>query len=266
MISPKILGILNITSDSFSDGGLFLQTDKAIAHASELLESGADIIDVGAASSNPNTNPVSTQEEIARLKPVISFLKEKKSAISVDTFNPEVQRFCMQQDVDYLNDIQGFPYSEIYPELAASNCKLIIMHSVQRIGAATIVETNPREVFDSMIIFFQKRIKDLIIAGIPKERLILDPGMGHFLGSNPDSSIFILKNIEKIKSEFNLPVLIGVSRKSFLGNITGNPNPKDRGAATLATELYTAQHGADYIRTHDVRALNDGLKVLENLT
>ncbi len=261
---PQILGIVNITTDSFSDGGLYLNTDKAIEHALQLAADGADIIDLGAASSNPQTSPVSVGEEINRLQPVIKALQEKGIAISVDTFKPEVQRFCIAQQVDYLNDIQGFPYPEIYPELARSNCKLIVMHSIQRIGPATIIETKPEEVLASVTNFFSQRVDELKAAGVASERLILDPGMGFFLGSNPESSVILLKNIEQLKKSFSLPMLIALSRKSFLGKITES-DVKTRGAATLTAEIYSYQAGADYIRTHDVKALSDALKILERL-
>jgi dihydropteroate synthase type 2/dihydropteroate synthase type 3 len=260
----KIVGIVNITTDSFSDGGAYVEYEKALQHSLELVESGADIIDLGAASSNPQTTPVSTAEEIERLKPLISALKEKKIQISVDTFNPDVQRFCLQENVSYINDIQGFPYPEIYADLAKNNCNLIVMHSIQRMGAATIVETDPIAVFDSMLSFFSERIKDLTNAGIAEERIIIDPGMGYFLGSNPDTSIYVLKNIDKLKKTFGLPVLIGVSRKSFLGSITGS-DIQHRGSATLAAELYASLQGVDYIRTHDVRAIKDALTIWQKL-
>lgn len=261
-----IFGIVNITTDSFSDGGLFIETDKAIAHALQLAEDGANIIDLGAASSNPQTSPVTVVEEINRLKPVIKVLKEKGIAISVDTFKPEVQKFCMEQGVDYINDIQGFPFPEFYPELAKSNSKLVVMHSVQRLGTATIVETNPEEVFDSMMKFFEERINALTNAGVSKNRLILDPGMGFFLGSNPESSVMVLKRFNEIKEKFGLPVMIAVSRKSFLGKICG-VDAKKHLAPTLAAEIFAYKKGADYLRTHDVKALTEALSIyvpLEN--
>ena len=257
----KIFGIVNITTDSFSDGGMFIETDKAIAHALKLVEDGANVIDLGAASSNPQTSPVSVEEEIARLKPVIKALKEKGISISVDTFKPEVQKFCMEQGVDYINDIQGFPFPEFYPDLAKSSCKLIVMHSVQRLGTATMVETNPEEVFDSMMIFFEERINALTNAGIARERLILDPGMGFFLGSNPETSILVLKRFDEIKERFSLPVMIAVSRKSFLGKICG-VDAKNQLAPTLAAEIFAYKKGADYLRTHDVKSLSQALKIL----
>lgn len=265
ILTPKVLGILNITEDSFSDGGLYLKSDKALEKARRLIEDGATIIDIGAASSNPATKAIPPQVEIDRLRPVIDYLFAKDIPISVDTFNPEVQRYVLQRKAQYINDIQGFPHPEIYPELAASDCKLIVMHSVQRLGPATVVETKPEQVFAEMLEFFTKRLKSLQNAGISSDRIILDPGMGFFLGSNPESSIHVLKNMHRLKDHFNLPMLVGVSRKSFLGAIVGGRTVAERGPATLATEIYLSYKGVDYIRTHDVRALNDALKVLKSL-
>ncbi|WP_069972782.1 dihydropteroate synthase [Propionispora sp. 2/2-37] len=265
MSTPKILGIVNITEDSFSDGGLYLDTNKAIEKSLKLVEDGADIIDLGAASSNTETNEVKPQEEINRLQPVIHSLLSHHIPVSIDTFKPEVQKSVLKNNIHYLNDIQGFPHAEIYPDLAESNCKLIIMHSIQRFGPATVIETEPQKVFKGMVTFFSERIKALQNSGISLERMILDPGMGFFLGSNPESSIYVLKNIKHLKEYFNLPILVGVSRKSFLGNIT-NRKVTERGPATLGAEIYLSYMGVDYIRTHDVRALNDALKVINTLT
>ena len=262
---PKILGILNITEDSFSDGGLYLEPEKALQKAEQLIKGGAAVIDVGAASSNPATKKVSPKLEIERLETVIDFLLSRNIAISIDSFQPEVQRYVLKRKVHYLNDIQGFPCPGIYPDLAASDCKLIVMHSVQRLGPATIVETKPEQVWNGMMDFFTERLNSLKKAGISADRIIIDPGMGFFLGSNPGSSIHVLKNITRLKEHFNLPVLVGVSRKSFLGAIVGERAIAERGPATLAAEIYLSRMGIDYIRTHDVRALSDALKVLEKL-
>jgi dihydropteroate synthase type 2/dihydropteroate synthase type 3 len=256
----KILGIVNITSDSFSDGGLYLETEKAIAHALQLHADGADIIDLGAASSNPNTSPISVEEEIARLDPVIDALQAKKIPVSVDSFKPDVQRYCISKNVDYINDIQGFPYPELYRELAESNCKLIMMHSIQRIGTATIIETEPKQVFSSIIEFFEERITAITKAGVERKRIIIDPGMGFFLGSNPESSTLVLEKFPKLIEKFGLPVLIAVSRKSFLSKLT-NSDVKTSSAASIAAELYAYKKGAEYIRTHDVKSLREALSV-----
>ena len=261
---PQILGIVNITEDSFSDGGLYLNYDKALEKSLKLIEDGADIIDLGAASSNPAAKEIEPQEEINRLKPVVGHLLSKNIPVSIDSFKPDVQRYALKSKVQYLNDIQGFPYTEIYPELAESDCKLIVMHSIQRLGPATVIETKPEKVFDEIIDFFLQRIKLLQNSGISSDRIILDPGMGFFLGSNPESSIYVLKNISRLKEYFNLPILVSVSRKSFLGTIVGR-EVNERGSATLATEIYLSYMGVDYIRTHDVRALNDALKMFKAL-
>jgi len=260
-IKTQLMGIVNITDDSFSDGGKYLNTDKAINHALQLYKEGADIIDLGAASSNIHSGSVSEEVEISRLTPVIEELKSKKIPISIDTFKPAIQKVCLKLKVDYLNDIQGFPYPEIYSDLsAAKDCKLIAMHSMQRIGTATIMETEPKAVFNAMITFFEQRINKLHKAGIENERLIVDPGMGFFLGSDPTVSTYMLKNLNLIADKFKLPILIGISRKSFLSKISGC-NKSDCAAATLAAELYAARNGANIIRTHEVKQLQQGLSI-----
>lgn len=266
--SPKILGILNVTTDSFSDGQDFLEPAKAVAHAEEMWASGAAMIDVGAASSNVASSPVSAETEISRLEAVLPELKRCGMAVSVDTFKPEVQRWCLKSGlVDCINDIQGFPFPDVYADLADSDAHLILMHSVQRMGFATEVVTDPVAVFDSMMSYFGERIGALVSAGVRKERIILDPGMGNFLGSNPETSVYVLRNVERIRSEFSLPVMIALSRKSFLANISScdadksQPLAQRRSSATLAAELFAAQSGADWLRTHDVKSLATALEV-----
>jgi dihydropteroate synthase type 2 len=255
----KILGIVNITEDSFSDGGKYLSADAAIAHA-RALAMDADILDLGAASSNPDAKAVSADVEIARLASVVVALKADKRAISIDTFAPDVQRWALEQGVDYLNDIQGFPDLSLYPALAASSAKLIVMHSVQQRGIATRVDVSPSEILDRIHRFFDSRIAALTKAGIARERIVVDPGMGFFLGTNPETSFTVLRSIRELKEAFGLPVLISVSRKSFLRTITGR-DPDSAGPASLAAELFAAEKGADYIRTHDPAALRDALNV-----
>jgi dihydropteroate synthase type 2 len=262
-MSPKLLGIINITEDSFSDGGKFLSPDAAIAHA-RALASDADILDLGAASSNPDAKPVSVDVEIARLAPVVDALKHDGRSISIDSFAPQVQRWAIAQDVDYLNDIRGFPHTEIYPELARARAKLIMMHSAQQDVRASREEIAPDEILDRVLKFFESRIAALIAAGIARDRIVLDPGMGFFLGANPQASLTILKQLAAIRSAFGLPLLVSVSRKSFLRKITGRA-PQNAGAATLAAELFAIRQGADYIRTHDPAALKDALAVQKAL-
>jgi dihydropteroate synthase type 2 len=260
---PVLLGIVNVTEDSFSDGGAYLSSDVAIAHARSLAEQGADIIDLGAAASNPRARSVSSQIEIARLEPVVDALKHDGIKISIDSFAVETQRWAISRNVDYLNDIHGFPRPEIYPDLARSNARLIVMHALRADGPAQREDETPPNLFERITGFFQSRMVALTGAGVERGRLILDPGMGLFLGNSPDASFMVLRRISELKKAFGLPVMVSVSRKSFL-------RPKGRkaaqaGAATLAAELYAAGQGADYIRTHDPVALRDGLLVTRAL-
>jgi dihydropteroate synthase type 2 len=262
-VTPKLLGILNITEDSFSDGGRFLDPEKARAHALALARD-ADVIDIGAASSKPDAIPVSPEVEIARMTPVVALLKSSGVAISVDTFAPEVQRWAIAHGADYVNDVRGFPTPELYPELASSCAKLIVMHSVEGLGPATRIRIPADELYGRIVAFFEARIAALTAGGVARDRLVLDPGMGLFLGSHPDASFTILRQVGDLKHHFDLPVLISVSRKSFLRRLVGR-EVADIGPATLAAELYAALEGADYIRTHDPRALKDALAVFRTL-
>ena len=226
MPRPLLVGIVNITEDSFSDGGRFLDPAAAIAQA-------------------------------RRLDPVIAALTG--TTLAIDASQPETQRFALARGVAYLNDIRGFPDPSVYPDLASGHCRLVVMHAVE--GRAQRIDLAPGEVWQRIEAFFAKRVARLERAGIARERLILDPGMGFFLSSRADASLRVLTNLDRLKRAFGLPVMVSVSRKSFLGAITGRTAPAERGPATLAAELYAAAHGADYIRTHDPAALRDALVV-----
>jgi len=253
----KILGILNITTDSFSDGGKYLAPLDALAHADTLLTDGADIIDIGAASSHPDAGPVPPETEIARLEALVPALHDVGASLSIDSFSTPVQRWALAQGVDYLNDIHGFADPALYPELAASSARLIVMHMVQERGIATRADIPPGEIMDRILRFFEQRLTALTDAGVAPERLILDPGMGFFLGSNPQASLTVLGRLPELADAFGLPLLVSVSRKSFLKALPGT-----RDEAGLAAELYAGANGADYIRTHAPAPLRDGLEVL----
>ena len=260
-MTPQIFGIVNITEDSFSDGGRYLAADAAIAHGLRLLEQGADILDLGAAASNPWARPVPPATEIARLRPVMEALRQRGACLCVDSFATETQRFALSASVEYLNDIQGFADPALYDELARASCHLIVMHSVQGLGAARTQETpiDSRPILPRVVEFFETRIARLQAAGIARERLILDPGMGFFLGAAPANSIGILRQLPALRAHFGLPLLVSVSRKSFLRKLTGAPLERI-GAATLACELFAARH-AQHIRTHEPQPLRDALAI-----
>jgi len=259
----KILGILNITDDSFSDGGKYLAPEAALAHGLTLMEEGADILDIGAASSNPDAKIVSPETEIARLQSVLPALRQKGAVISIDSFSAPVQRRALAQGVDYLNDIHGFAEPSLYPELSAAKVKLIVMHAIQNEGAATRADIPAGEIFDRVVSFFEMRLEALAKAGIGSDRLILDPGMGFFVGSDPQNSLTLLRRLPDLKTRFGLPLLVSVSRKSFLRKITGQSDPAGAAvlAAGLAAELYAYLQGADYLRTHAPGALKAALDV-----
>lgn len=261
---PQIFGILNITSDSFSDGGRFLDPAAAIAHGAALARDGAAVIDMGAASSNPDAAAIDPAIEIGRLAQVVAALHAQGLVLSIDSFSPPVQRWALGQGVHFLNDIDGFAEPALYPELAASSARLVVMHSVQRRGKATRMHVAPAGIVDAALRFFEERVGALTQAGVARARLILDPGMGFFLGSDAETSFAMLRAIPRLKSAFGLPVLISVSRKSFLRALSGRA-PLESGALTLAAELEAARLGADFIRTHDVRALADGLRVMQKV-
>lgn len=261
---PEIVGVVNITADSFSDGGRFLDADKAIAHAEKLLADGADILDLGAAASNPHAEHVPAATEIERLAPVVAHLKKRKARISIDTTKRDVQRWALGQGVEFLNDIRGFPDESLYPELVRSSAKLITMHMMSDTDKAMRRSKQPREVFHSIRAFFNARLERLHNAGVSRERIVIDPGMGFFLAGNPEPSLAVLAHLRELKQELGFPVMIGVSRKSFLKNLSAEKNA-DIQTRTLAAELFAALQGVDYIRTHETTPLREALLTLDKI-
>jgi dihydropteroate synthase type 2 len=263
--SPRIVGIVNITADSFSDGGRYLDPAVALAHARRLRADGADVIELGPAASHPGSVPVSAAQERRRLAPVLEPLAADGIPVSVDSFRPETQRFAVAAGAAYLNDIHGFGDPGLYPVLAASQCRLIVMHAVQAAGAATKVVTDPGTVWEGIRRFFDLRLATLQGAGVSKDRIVIDPGLGYFLGSTPGPSLAALAGIRELKETFGVPVLVSPSRKSFLRAVTHRDVTRS-GPATLAAEIFAAWQGADYIRTHDVAAVRDALTLLAAIT
>jgi dihydropteroate synthase type 2 len=183
----------------------------------------------------------------------------------VDSFRTETLRFAVSAGAACLNDIHGFGDPGLYPLLAASPCRLIVMHAVQAAGTATRVVTNASAVRDGIRRFFTHRLAALQAAGIGRERLVIDPGLGYFLGSTPEPSLAALAGIRELKDTFGVPVLVSPSRKSFLRAVTGRDVTRS-GPATLAAEIFAAWQGADYIRTHNVAAARDALTFLAAIT
>jgi dihydropteroate synthase type 2 len=260
---PTIFGIVNITRDSFSDGGRFLAAADAVLHAKAQIDAGADILDLGAAASNPLAEPVSPGEEIARLAPVMDCGIDR-TRISIDTFSPQTQAWALDQGVGWLNDIQGFPDPGLYPRLARAQARLVVMHNIVRRGIARVTETDPATIMATLFAFFDERLEALMGSGIARERLVVDPGMGHFLGRDPEVSLTVLRNLPELATRYGFPVLVSVSRKSFIRNLAAVDTAAS-GPATLAAELFAVSRGAGLIRTHDVAALRQALDVWQPL-
>lgn len=263
--TPRIVGIVNITEDSFSDGGRYLDPEAAVTHARKLRAEGADIIELGPAASHPDSAPVSAAQERRRLAPVLERLAADGIPVSVDSFRSETLRFAVSGGAVCLNDIHGFGDPGLYPDLEASDCRLVVMHAVQAAGTATRMVTDPATVWDGTLRFFARRLAALQAAGIGRDRLVIDPGLGYFLGSTPGPSLAALAGIRELKDTFGVPVLVSPSRKSFLRALTGRDVTRC-GSVTLAAEIFAAWQGADYIRTHDVAAARDALILLAAIT
>ena len=260
----QIFGIVNITADSFSDGGDFLEPQAALAHADKLIEDGAHVLDIGPASSHPDAGDVSAQTEIERLQAVWAGLKAKNLPLSIDSFQPATQRWAMAQGADWLNDINGFQHVDLYDELADYDGRLVVMHAIQSKGIATREAPPAGDIWTHIFKFFDHRLTALEKAGIARSRMVLDPGMGFFLGNVPDVSLAVLAGLNRLKSEFGLPVLVCVSRKSFLRALAG-VSVTQSGPISLTAELMAAERGVDYIRTHAPRPLADALALRARL-
>lgn len=263
---PALVGILNITEDSFSDGGRFLAPDCAVEHARKLLAGGATLVELGPASSHPDARKVGVDQEIARLAPVVSALVEEKIPFAVDSFETTTQRWSLAHGAQMLNDIQGFADESFWGELSDGACDLVVMHSIQGRGPATREQVSEQGIMDRVFAFFDARLAGLERAGIVRERLVADPGMGFFLGATPGPSLSVLRNLRRLRREVGCRVLVSVSRKSFLGAICSDPQTgseraiAERLPATLAAEVFAARQGVDWIRTHDVKSLSDALR------
>lgn len=257
---PKIVAILNVTADSFSDGGRYLSPEAAVAQAVALIRGDADILEVGPASSQPDAAQVSAADQIERLSPVLDALATDTIPISIDATKVEVLRFAIDREVAFINDVRGFSDAAFHAELADASASLVVMHSLIGEERASRDSAGVERVLDSIDRFFSTRLDELVRAGVAEDRLIVDPGMGFFLGRNPEASIAVLRGIETLHRRFERPIFISVSRKSFLREITGR-SVEEIGAATLSAELYAAARGAAYIRTHEPQALRDALEV-----
>jgi len=254
-------GIVNLTRDSFSDGGRYFDPAAAVAHALKLQAEGADVIDLGAESTHPDAEDVSAEEEICRLRPVVVALVERGLAISIDTRKPAVMAALAPLGARWWNDVHGGRADKTLEVAAAlpESVRFVLMFARSKDGRAGRPEDAGPELLQEIRDFAAERVAAFARHGIARERLVLDPGMGFFLGRTAAPSVLVLRQLTMLRS-CGLPLLVSVSRKSFLGELTGLPVAA-RGPATLAAELWAARHGVDYIRTHDVGAFRAGWAV-----
>lgn len=253
---PLLMGIVNITPDSFSDGNHYLQADAAIAHAKQLIADGADILDIGAESTRPGAEPVALDEELRRLLPVIEGLRALNVPISVDTFKPAVMRAVLAAGVDIINDIAGFRDPESIAAVAGTNCGLCVMHMQ---GEPRTMQQQPsyQDLHLEVKNFLSDRVQVLRSAGVAPQRIMLDPGLG--FGKTVEHNYTLLRDLEKIQID-SYPWLIGLSRKSMIGHVV-NKAPQQRLAGSLAGMLAAVSRGAAVLRVHDVAESADALNV-----
>ena len=252
------MGVVNITPDSFSDGGKFLDPEAAVAHGRRLIEEGADILDIGGESSRPGAQAVAEQEELDRIVPVLKALKDVP--VSVDTRRPSVMRAVLAEGASMINDIDALAAPGALAAVADSDCGLCLMHKK---GDPATMQQNPR--YEDVVVevkgFLQERIRTCESNGIDRDRIAIDPGFG--FGKTVEHNLRLLKALPELAT-LGVPVVAGWSRKSSLGTITGRP-VGERLAASLAAALLAAQHGAKILRVHDVRETRDALAVWQAL-
>jgi dihydropteroate synthase len=254
--APKVMGIVNVTPDSFSDGGRFSSTDKAIAHAHDLVAQGADILDIGGESTRPGATPVPLDEELNRVIPVIEGLAGIGIPLSIDTYKPEVMREAIKAGVDIVNDVCALQEPQALEIVAASDVGVCLMHMQ---GRPQNMQQDPqyqdvvKEVYD----FLQARLAAAEQAGIAKKRITLDPGFG--FGKRTAHNLALLEGLSTLQ-KLGAPLLIGLSRKSVLGQVAG-ADVNERLYASLAASVIAVMKGANIVRVHDVKATVEALKV-----
>ena len=259
---PVVMGVLNLTPDSFSDGGRYVEPDQALARALALEAQGAAIIDLGGESTRPGAAPVTAEEELSRVLPVLERLRPRTRAIlSVDTSKPELMRAAAAAGADLINDVYALRAPGALEAAAESGCAVCLMHMQ---GEPRTMQRAPQytDVVAEVHAFLRERVGACRAAGIADERLVLDPGFG--FGKTLEHNLTLLRHLEELRID-GLPILAGLSRKSMIGTITGKLS-RERVHGSVAAALIAAQNGARILRVHDVAATVDALKVLAAVT
>ena len=251
---PLVMGILNITPDSFSDGSRFIDPDAALTHARQMIAEGADIIDVGAESTRPyaGAQPVSTEDEVARLAPVLRRVIELGAPVSIDTMKAKVAAGALEQGAALLNDVWGLQRDPDMARVAAEHrVPIVVMHNREQIDPAL-------DIMADIQAFFGRSLEIASSAGIKRENIVLDPGIG--FGKTPEQSIEAIARLGELK-RFGLPILVGLSRKRFINSVSSS-KPDQRLGGSIAGNLMAVRAGADIVRVHDVAETVQALRVM----
>lgn len=254
-----IIGILNVTPDSFSDGGIFLARDAAVAHARVMVEEGADIIDIGGESTRPGAQAVSVQQELDRVIPVIEALARAVPVpISIDTSKPEVMRAAVAAGAGFINDVRALREPGAVEAASRLNVPVCLMHMQ---GEPRSMQQHPvyADVAAEVRNFLNERIDACVTAGIPRQRIVIDPGFG--FGKTVEHNLELLRRLDKLRV-LGVPILAGLSRKSMIGALFGSP-VTERLHASVALALIAVQNGATMLRVHDVRATREAIRMFE---
>jgi dihydropteroate synthase len=259
---PVLVGVLNVTPDSFSDGGDFLNTEKAASRAATMLDEGAQIIDVGGESTRPGSDPVPPEEEVRRVVPVIrAILTERPSAIvSIDTYRAATAGAALEAGARIVNDVTALRAEPRMTQLVAdARCPVVLMHML---GEPKTMQRDPRydDVVREVRDFLARRTEHAVAAGIEPENVILDPGIG--FGKTAEHNLLLLRQLEVLVA-LGFPILVGASRKRFIGGITGTEEAKDRVFGTVAANVIAYERGATLFRVHDVGAHREALAVAQ---
>jgi dihydropteroate synthase len=256
-----IMGILNVTPDSFSDGGRYTTVEAAVAHAQRLVAEGADILDIGGESTRPGADPVPLEEELRRVLPVVRAVRRAlpEVCLSVDTYKARVAAEALEAGADLINDVSALRFDpEMARVVAQAGVPVVLMHMK---GTPKTMQQNPtyQDVVREIVAFLRERIEFAVAQGIARERILVDPGIG--FGKRPEHNTEILRRLGELR-ELGRPILLGTSRKSFLGALTKRP-VEERLEETIASVVVGVLHGADIVRVHDVAPLKPALAVAD---
>jgi dihydropteroate synthase len=259
---PRVAGIINVTPDSFSDGGKFLDPAVAIAHGLKLVDEGADLLDVGGESTRPGAQEISAQDEIARVVPVIAALAKQVSVpIAIDTSKPEVMRAAIAAGAGFINDVYALRRDGALDAAAELKVPVCLMHMQ---GEPRTMQQDPHydDVVSDVRRFLAERIFACEMSGIDKKRIVVDPGFG--FGKSLEHNLTLLRGLDQFAA-LGVPLLVGLSRKAMIGTLTGHENHQDRAAGSAAAALIAVQRGAMIVRVHDVAATRDALAVWQGI-